>query len=505
MENDIETGEDDGRHSTGGAGRFKLTFLPTDKLDVTVTLDGQTYEEGAFPFRRTSRNALVKKGILESDRKYHYSQNFAGRADTDFWGLSLNASYQLPLGTLTSITGHRDYRVDEYIDTDISPLDLTRLHYKQEDISFSQEFRLASPETDDRFRWLTGLYYFKNNAENRSGVSFGSAMAGSPQNPFGAGTGNRLDISDDRREGAAVFGQGTYRFWEEFDLTLGLRYEYEDAENMWTRKDTPSGGATNTRAFPSDDAYFEALLPKVSLAWHMTDTHMVYTTFAGGHRSGGFNKLAPAGRKAYEEETSWLYEIGTKLGFLNNRLTMNLAGFYMDIEDEQITRFDTTLNTPYNINAGTSHRLGIETEIRYTPFNGLNLMAGMAVLEAVYDSYSDPALGKDYDGNQVFNVPELSGNIGVQYRRPLTGQWNFMGRVDVAGVGKRYLDDANEVEEGPYALVNAKFGIEGEHLDIHLWADNLFDCHYIVFENTRKGITEDGPPLTAGVSFSYRF
>ncbi|WP_319524342.1 TonB-dependent receptor [uncultured Desulfosarcina sp.] len=505
MENDVEADGDEGRHSKGGSGRFKLKFLPTDDLDVTLSIDGQSYDEGAFPLRRTARNAFVKNGIFQADPEYHYSHDFEGTADTDFWGANLNINYAFPFATLVSITGHRDYRVDEMVDSDFSPLDMTRLHYVQEDKSFTQELRLVSPESDDMLQWLAGLYYFSNDAENRTTNYFRSAMVGNPNNPFGTDTGNRLIISDGTTEGMAVFGQGTYRFLEQFDFTLGLRYEYQDAEMNWTQENSPDHDTATTLAYPTADNDFDALLPKASLAWHMTANHMVYATFSGGFRGGGFNKVSPEENRAFDEETNWMYEIGTKLSFLEKRIFVNLSGFYMDIEDEQIARFDTDLNSAYNVNAGESHRLGIEMETRYTPVSGLDFIAGFTVLEAEYDSYSDAALGTDYSGNQVFNVPNFSGNIGVQYRRPLYGQWDFMGRVDVIGIGKRYMDDANEVEEGSYALVNAKAGIEGEHLDIYLWSDNLFDRHYIVFENTSKGITEDGAPLTVGATVSYRF
>jgi iron complex outermembrane receptor protein len=504
MENDVETDGDEGRHSEGGAGRLKLKYLPTDLLGITLSIDGQSYDEGAFPMRRTARNAFVMRGVLPEDSEGHYSHDFEGTADTDFWGTNLKIDYALPLATLVSITGYRDYEVDEMLDADFSPFDMTRMNYIQEDKSFTQELRLVSPEAD-RLQWLAGLYYFHNDAENHSTTFYRPAMAGNPNNPFGTGTGNRLNISDGTNEGVAVFGQGTYRFWEHYDLTLGLRYEYQEAEMKWTQTDSPDHGLSSTLTYPSADNDFDALLPKASLAWHVTDSHMVYATFAGGYRGGGFNKLSPDGSNAYDEETSWLYEIGTKLGFWDQRLIMNLSGFYMDIEDEQIVQFDPTLNSAYTVNAGESHRLGIEAEIRCTPVAGLDFIAGVTVLEAEYDSYSNPAAGTDYEGNRAFNVPEVSGNLGVQYRRPLFGQWNFMGRVDVIGIGKRYLDDANTVEESAYALVNAKAGVEGEHWDIYLWSDNLLDEEYIVFENTSKGITEDGDPVTFGVSVGYRF
>ena len=40
MENDIDADGDEGRHSEGGAGRLKLKFLPSDALDITLSMDG---------------------------------------------------------------------------------------------------------------------------------------------------------------------------------------------------------------------------------------------------------------------------------------------------------------------------------------------------------------------------------------------------------------------------------------------------------------------------------
>lgn len=506
MENDTDTEGEDGRHTDGGAGRLKLRFLPSDLLDIMLSLDGQTYDEGAFPFRRTSKNSFVKNGTLLSDNIYHYSHDFEGSADTDFWGLSLNMDYTMPLGTLTSATGYRDYTVDEFIDSDFSPLDMTRLNYIQDEKNFSQEFRLASSESESLFKWLVGLSFFKNESENHSTTYYSSAMKGNPNNPLGASSGNQLTLSDGTNEGAALFGQGTYTFLKTIDLTLGGRYEYEEAEMQRLQRDSPDDSdSLSTLEYPSASSDFNTLLPKVSLGWHVTDNQMVYITFSGGHRSGGFNKLAPSDRIAYGEESSWLYEVGSKLSFLDKKLITNISAFYMDIADEQIAMFETSLNTSYIVNAGESHRLGIEAEICYTPFPGLDFNAGITAIEAEYDSYADPALGTDYNGNQVFGVPEYSVNMGTQYRCPLWGQWGFLGRLDFSGYGKRYFDDANTVEEKPYSLVNAKVGIEGSHMDIYLWSRNLLDRHYVSLENVSKGLAEDGEPMTMGLTVTYRF
>ncbi len=502
MENDVNT--ERGRYTEGEGGRIKLKYLPSGNLDITLSIDGQTWDDGVFPLRLTKRNPLVKKGIFTADRDYHYSHDFNGSSDTDFWGSSLNINYDFQKVVLTSITGYRDYHVDEFLDSDFSSLDMTRMQYDQKDRDFSQEFCLASSEDKQVFSWLTGLYYFTNDSDNETTTYYRSKMIGKPLNPFGDATGSRLNVSKGTNTGAALFGQGTCSFNNSLALTLGLRYEYEHAEMDWYQRDTPTNGVAAYVDFPSKSDDFTSLLPKASLAWHFTDNDMVYVTFSGGHRGGGFNKLSSAYNASYNEEMNWLYEVGTKFNFPAQTMTINLSAFYMDIEDEQIVKFDPDLNSPYTVNAGKSHRTGLEAELYISLLTGWDINIGFTAIDAEYDEYSDPIRRIDYAGNQVFNVPNLSGNIGVQYRCSIYNKWSFMGRVDLSVTGKRYLDDANTVEEDPYALVNTKIGVEREHVDVYFWVKNLFNEHYVIFENTTKGIAEDGSPIMGGITFKYR-
>ncbi|WP_294348619.1 TonB-dependent receptor [Prosthecochloris sp.] len=501
IENDYGTGKD-GRYTDGQSGRLQLRYLPNTKWDITLGIDGQQHDDGVFVFRRTERNAFVKKGMFAADRKYHYSHDFEGRSENSYWGSSLNVTHDMEFGRLTSITGYRDYDNDEMIDTDFSPLDMTRMRYVMGEKTFSQEVRLASPKQDHSLQWLTGLSYFHADSENKATTCYRPAMAQNPANPFQPGTGSRLKATKSSNEGMAVFGQATYPLLEKLDLTVGLRYEYERAEMDATLLDTPEGGITTTTIAPTLDNDFSALSPKTSLAWHCNDERMLYATFAGGYRSGGFNVFGDRG--TYDEEQSWLYEIGAKTRFFNRRLILNLAGFYTDIEDEQIAQFDADTNQPYISNAGASHRLGFEIEAQAVLLPGLDMSTSFSWIEAEYDSYSDPVTGCDYEGNNVFGVPDHTFHVALQYRRPLCAQWDLFSRIELSGVGTRYFDDANTVKDSSYELLNLKLGMESDHLDFYVWAKNLLDRHYVLFENVAKGIAEDGEPLTAGISLNYR-
>jgi iron complex outermembrane receptor protein len=503
MENDVSGVGEDGRYEDGIAGRMKLRFLPAPDLDITLSLDAQKNDDGAFPFRRTSRHSFVKNGMFEEDPPYHYSHDFAGYSENEFWGAALNGAYDMDIGRLTFITGYRNFNDEDMVDSDFSPLDMARMKKELKEDSFSQEIRLSSAEKQYSFDWLIGLYYFNINADDNITNYFRPAMAGSPANPFSPDTGARLTKTSGTNEGAALFGQVTWPIVQALDLTLGMRYEYESAEMAAAVRDMPDNGIETTIGQFVSDNDFNAFLPKISIAWHFHPDRMLYATVARAHRSGGFNGPAVGG-KPYDEEYSWAYEIGSKSGFLNNRLTLNITGFYTDIEDEQITRFNT-YNQSYLENAGASHRLGVETEINYALRRGLDLKASLSLIEAEYDEYTDPVTGADYENKKIFNVPDCTYSIALQYRRPLWRDYSLFGNIKYSGVGDRYFDDANTVEETSYELCSIKIGLEGRHMDYYVWVNNLFDQQYRIFENTVRGITEDGEPRVFGGSVTYRF
>ncbi len=503
MENDIDGVGEDGRHQDGQAGRIKLRYLPAPKWDITLSLDAQHHDDGAFPFRRTQRNSFVKAGILEADSPYHYSHDFDGTSENDFWGTTLNTSVDTKIGKVTSITGYRDFDNEDIIDSDFSPLDAARMKYLLQERTFSQELRIASPENKTGPKWLAGIYYFHINSDKERTNYYQSAMANSPSNPFAPGTGARKTQSKGTNSGEALFGQITWPVFNTLDITTGLRYEIEDAQMDATIFYTPGGGAATATQQPYQESRFTALLPKLSVGWHFMDDKMLYTTVSRAHRSGGFNDPSVGG-DPYDEEYSWVYEAGIKSEFFQNRLTINICGFYTDIEDEQLTRFDE-YNQSYLENAGESHRMGMEFEAGWFISKDLEIFASFTWIEAEYDKYTDPITGQNFQGNTTFGVPDYTYTLGFQYRRPLWGEWNGFCRAEVVGTGRRFFDDTNTVKEPGYELVNLKLGLEGTHWDGYVWAKNLFDRHYCIFENVDRGITEDGEPLTIGITLSYRF
>jgi len=102
-------------------------------------------------------------------------RSYAG--ETEDWGVSLEANWNLGPATLTSITGYRDYKSGQASDTDYSSVDIL---YRAPGLTgrafrtFSQELRLQGSAFDDKLDWLIGAFYADEDLSVNDNLRFGS-------------------------------------------------------------------------------------------------------------------------------------------------------------------------------------------------------------------------------------------------------------------------------------------------------------------------------------------
>ena len=66
----------------------------------------------------------------------------------------------------------------------------------------------------------------------------------------------------------------------------------------------------------------------------------------------------------YKPEYSWNYEVGTHLTLWEGKLWADLAAFYMDTRDQQLSQFIGSGLGRTTINAGKSNSYGAEASLR---------------------------------------------------------------------------------------------------------------------------------------------
>jgi outer membrane receptor protein involved in Fe transport len=269
--------------SPGGLGVFPNRIVPI------LTALGETFPSGSDPFNRV---ISVSPG-----RTY--------RNEIEDWGVSGQIDFDLGFGNLTSITAYRDYKAGGAADIDYGRADIA---YRAADgnafrafQTFSQELRLQGSAFNDRFDWLIGGYYAKEDLKvvdnTRFGTQYGTFAACrivaninpalvSPTStgclaaaarpvvaPLLGGAGpaslifgglDRLNTLNDRgdidtqynqgSENYALFTHNIFKVTDRLSLTVGLRYTHE-------QKDFSAAFNNNNTVCPAQQAALAPLLP----------------------------------------------------------------------------------------------------------------------------------------------------------------------------------------------------------------------------------------------------
>jgi iron complex outermembrane receptor protein len=297
--------------------------------------------------------------------------------------------------------------------------------------------------------------------------------------------------------GIALFGEATYTFLDRLKITLGLRYDREQKDFDYTQ--TPSGPVLAMMGYAPDsgsrDDVFDAWLPKAAVSYQISEQVTPYVSVSRGFRSGGFNDKENVG-SAYDPEFTWNYELGAKTSWMENRLQLNAALFYIDWSDMQVEVLTAGGTSVFIDNAGRATSKGAELELIARPLSGLEIMAGASFTDAKYDDYTQGV--NVYDGSTVIDSPEYTMNIGATYR--------FLNGIFVNALythyGEVHFDPANTKSQESYGIASARVGYEGKGFDVYLYCRNIFDEEYATraFEVNDVWYGRSGEPRVVGVN-----
>ncbi len=315
--------------------RPSLKFWVSDNLDITLIGEYSRNEGGPA----TSQNIVNPEfpklaqtlfGYIPPENKYDIRHDLQGYSNSRTKQLILEANWDLGHGVVTGIAGYREVDFDSSTDFDGSPI--TLFHFpdnRETQDQSSVELRYAS-SFSDTFNFTTGVYWFDS-----------SFFVGEQRDTFGGALGTVRTIGKTLQDQTqyAAFAQGTWTFAEQWDLVAGARYTKEEKEIEFTppgvRRCQPDfTGCTLT--LPGDDSW-NNFSPKLGVNYRPADGQLAYASWTRGSRSGVYNSraqrvefLGPS-----EPETVDSYELGYKTEFLDRRLRLNAALFYMKYDDIQ--------------------------------------------------------------------------------------------------------------------------------------------------------------------------
>ena len=483
----------------------KLLLRPTEALDATVRLAWQRTDDDHFPMYlqpRTLNNCCFRTVDAPRAREYYIGkaqpenvvnlytdlleQNGGAGTQLDRTSGSLALNWQVGGMTLTNLTGVLKDELESGLDTSYAGYASPAAPVIREIRDFddlSQELRLSSA-TDRPFRYVAGLYYYQGDAKTVSRNQINTTT----------GAATPLTRTRDEVENHAVFGSIEYDFAARWTAGVELRW----AEDEVTVTATPAPNAPPSTAVLCNRTLCNdttrSLTPRFTLSWRTTDDLTTYANIAKGTKPGDFNSTVPDERyRTVDEETLWSYELGLKTRLLDDRLSLALAAYYLEVDDQQLTslvELDTGRTESILVNAGETDAYGIEAELQAAITDNFSLQASYAWTDSEFEEYispeeadlrggdgsfADTQLLGDVSGNDSPRVPRHMASLAARYQQALTAETAWYVAADWTFESSKYAAEHNLIETGDRRLVGLQTGLQQDRWDANIWVRNLFD------------------------------
>ena len=472
-----------------------LLYKPTDNLSAKLTIANNYSQKNFFDGMTTDGTIAINNLSRDNAKNANFDVPTIEKSKVN--SQVLNLTYELEKVKFDSTTTHKKADIDGDYDSDyISQTASDGLNqYNYTDLeTYTQEFKLSSKNQD--IKWVTGLYFDK---EDRQQGPYGQDMS------YMGGVYSANVNSDANNKTHAVFGQVMIPFLEDFELTLGGRYQKIKKDINGIATTTWNGSPMGANgSFGKWEKTWNTFLPKAALSYKINDNLTTYASISKGYMPGGFNyfvnDLNNKEANMFDPQTSINYEIGTK--YIGDSFALNTAIFRMDIEDIHI--YKTVGVNFITDNAKKAHTQGVEFDGTYFLTENLSISGSLGLIQAKYDDYDNG--NRKYNGEKIENTPSYTASLGVSY----LADSGLYGRVDFNARGKtNYFDGANEkmVEADGAIISNAKIGYKLKNLDIYSYITNITDEEYVTFYQSKQGLAMAGfnEPRRFGVGAIYKF
>ena len=440
------------------------------------------------------------------------ARNFEEALGDDFTLANLSVSWAFDAFTLDSSTAYFDRSVVNV--RDISPL-LGGLPIYLDDLtefeSIVQEIRLTSNAGlfSERMDWLLGAYYREDDEYFR-------------QDAQAAALGGDVFDSDnylDRRQ-IAVFGEVDLQLAADLTASVGVRWFDIDQQGENFNGGLLAGLPPGVIDVTETDASEDGISPRFRVSYQRDDW-LVYATASRGFREGGptGEGVPPdpqTGERAptqFDSDSLWNFELGLKSGWVDDRVVLNGAFFYIDWKDIQTTSIRSDGHT-FTVNAGAARSKGAEIELRALPANGLEVFMTASYIDSKLTEDQLPP-GDGLAGDRIPGVPKWSFSAGLHYSRPVSRNVDGFLNLSFRHVGDSFngfgtstgISGSGADKQSAYELANVRVGLQSESWEATVYADNLDDERAVLFFNRIIGDVRINTvrPRTVGVSLKYRF
>lgn len=412
-------------------------------------------------------------------------------------GLSAVAQWQFDSGyKLRSVSSVRSFRSEPNMADGFSVNIYNNTGTAVRDRTWSQELRLDSP-LGEHFDYALGLTYLGQNMESVAHTRYGPGPL--PGIYLGSATYNNLDVirlGTLRDRMASPHAQGTWHIAPDWDLTGGVRVNYQEKGGQFVR--------FNRVAFNSGYLKEYHTLPSGTLVLRHTLNHdwSSYLAASYGEKSGGLNISAGAARQAgldslyVKPEKTRTVELGVKGALWRDRISLKADIFQTEISDFQTQGYNPEDQQTYLMNAGSFRSRGFEATVHTAFTRNFTVDLAGVYNDARYLDYRNarcapevtlsprPPASCDLTGARVFNAPKVTWNASARYGWRTDGGFdNFVSaRYAYRSAMFGTVDNSALTRVSSYGLASFSAGTGGKlargDWSASLWINNAFDKQY---------------------------
>ncbi len=422
----------------------------------------------------------------------------------------------------------------------------------------SQELRIASTG-EGAFQWLAGAFYQTADRDYAQTLPTPGYDAILPR-----GTGAPVDtpyysrLSYDFTQ-FALFGEATYKFNAQWQLTGGLRYYNFDEDRVITIAgafaDLPHFDELGTTSS-------DGISPRVILAFAPNRDLQFTAQVAKGFRLGGINDPLNAtlcqgndlqiygGHPTWDDEKVTNFELGAKTRLAEGRVTFNTSVFMSKIDGLQVVADAGSCSSRIILNADAESK-GAEVELFVRPDEHWDLglsatYADAEITESQLIPLTTSPIGGIRDGNRLPTSPKLQAVATLAYNWAFSSSLESYVRFTLQHVGSSFTQLADQeanfgvisnsatrppgsarliagfgaiaanttIEFDPelpeYDIANLRWGVRADRWEAGLFINNLFDERAFLSVDRERGRSArvgflTNQPRTVGMNFRMNF
>jgi outer membrane receptor protein involved in Fe transport len=362
----------------------------------------------------------------------------------------------------------------------------------------TEELRLSG-SIAERFDMMLGLFGSGDNFVDKQYINAEDTNSGQIVGQWVA-----ADAHGKNRE-YAVFANVTYHVTPKLDVQVGGRESEDkiDAQTVFTG--------------PYDEAFLGQPSPVVqpriretsrpftylfATNYKFTSDLMAYIRLASGFRPGGGNANGGGAIPfAFRPDKTKSNEIGLKASFLDHRLSIDTALYYIDWKDIQIGATDAQTSLFYVTNGARAKSEGLDFSVEGRPLPGLVVTAtgnwAKSVLTEDFPPETVASGSSGLSGDRLPFTSRFSGGLTVEQNFVLSGDLTGFVNGSVNYVGDRpVIFQPTEVRPSlpAYARADARTGIKDGSWTTTIFVNNIAD---------RRGVLNGGLGYSPTYAYVY--